>query len=353
MSEQESNEQSRRTFLQLGASALVAGTAGCTPQPGGQVVITDAQRASKRASKSKVGLAKTSYEELPQELEKLWKELGPEIKGKNVFLKMNLVDVRDKKPCCTDARFVDAVIQLMQANGAAKVTVGDGPALMRDTELLVNRSGVGKVLSKHQMQFVDLNIDDLQEIDNPMRFTGIEKFVLPKSIIKSDVVISLPKLKTHHWALMTASMKNLFGCLPGRKYGWPKNILHIKGINSSIVDLVSSIKPAFAIVDGIEAMEGDGPLNGTSRSLGALVMGDDLVAVDTVCGSCMELPIHNIPYLKIAGECWGNNKLTDIEIIGSSVEELKQKFELPPTYEQDGTPRNLSALNKGAESGVT
>ncbi len=87
------------------------------------------------------------------------------------------------------------------------------------------------------------------------------------------MVISLPKLKTHHWAVATLSLKNLFGTLPGICYGWPKNELHWRGIDNSIVDIALTRTPDLAIVDGIVGMEGDGPLNGTPKPMGVLVMG--------------------------------------------------------------------------------
>src|SRR5258708_26320866 len=99
-------------------------------------------------------------------------------------------------------------------------------------------------------------------------------------LLQSDFLLSRPKIKTHHWAGITASMKNLFGTVPGAVYGWPKNILHRHGIHNSIVDLNATIRPHFAIVDAVVAMEGDGPIMGRPRPMGCVVMGSDLVAVD-------------------------------------------------------------------------
>ena len=111
------------------------------------------------------------------------------------------------------------------------------------------------------------------------------------------MVISLPKLKTHHWAGATLSLKNLFGTLPGICYGWPKNELHWRGIDNSIVDIALTRTPDLAIVDGIIGMEGDGPLNGTAKQMGVLVMGHDLLAVDATCCRLMELDPERIGYL--------------------------------------------------------
>lgn len=349
-------DTSRRKFLQIGAGFVAAGgaLAGCAPETGrGSMQVTEQHRAFKRKARSNVALDKATYDDVLSVLEKYWQKIGIDLKGKKVFLKMNLVDWRPDRPLCTNPRFVDAVITLLAKQGASEIKLGDGPANSRDTDRLVSVSGVGEVLKKHDMQFVDLNIDDLDEIENHLKFTKEDKYLLPRTITGADVIISMPKLKTHHWALMTASMKNFFGCLPGRKYGWPKNILHINGIDRSIVDLVGCIKPSFAIVDGIEAMEGDGPLNGKGVDFGAVILGDDVVAVDTVCGSCMKLPVANIPYLKVAGQCIGNSDLGQIDLIGRPIAEMQRQFELPPTFEADGRPKDLKSLKNSSDGGLT
>ena len=124
------------------------------------------------------------------------------------------------------------------------------------------------------------------------------------------MVISLPKLKTHHWAGATLSLKNLFGTLPGICYGWPKNELHWRGIDNSIVDIALTRTPDLAIVDGIIGMEGDGPLNGTAKHMGVLVMGNDLLAVDATCCRLMELDPERIGYLVLgrAGSWAGSRR---------------------------------------------
>ena len=81
----------------------------------------------------------------------------------------------------------------------------------------------------------------------------------------------MPKAKTHHWAGVTLSMKNMFGVVPGTKYGWPKNVLHWNGIHRSILDICATAPMHFVIADGVVAMEGNGPLHGTHRHLGKIV----------------------------------------------------------------------------------
>jgi uncharacterized protein (DUF362 family) len=105
---------------------------------------------------------------------------------------------------------------------------------------------------------------------------------------------------------MTASMKNLFGTVPGAIYGWPKNILHVRGIENSILDLNATIRPHFAIVDAIVAMEGDGPIMGTAKPTGFIAMGADPVAVDATCARIMGFDAAKLPYLAAASEFLGN-----------------------------------------------
>lgn len=354
----EKQSRSRRSFIRASAAAFLGSSiaTACGDQPGKLPEPNEAQRSHKRTGRSRVYLAQVDgYEpaKISAAIETGCNQLGTSFKDKSVFLKINLVDYREGLPVATHPLVLDAIINYLKKNGAAKIKVGDAPALSRDTEEIARLVGITAVCKQQEVEFIDLNIDDLQVVDNPLRFTEIKEFLLPKSIMTADSLVSVPKLKTHHWALMTSSMKNMFGVVPGRKYGWPKNILHIKGINQSVVDIVAAAKPDFAIVDGIIAMEGDGPLAGTAKDLEAIILGDDLTAVDTVCGHLMEIPVHNVPYLKLAGKVLGNNDLPLIDVLGATIDSIKKKFVLPPTFEANGMPKNLSKLEKTAEQSVT
>jgi uncharacterized protein (DUF362 family) len=103
-------------------------------------------------------------------------------------------------------------------------------------------------------------------------------------------------------------MKNLFGTMPGSFYGWPKNVLHNAGIVESIIDINATLRPHFAIVDGIIGMEGDGPIMGTAKKSGVLVMGRNLPAVDATCARLMGINPRKIDYLAAA-----NNRLGPIQ----------------------------------------
>jgi uncharacterized protein (DUF362 family) len=217
--------------------------------------------------------------------------------GKRVVLKPNLVEYHRDKVINTNSLVVAAVIELCRREGAAEVLVAEGPGHWRNAEHLVAASGLGDVLRHYKVPFVDLNHDEPSKQVNLGRLTRLEHLYLARTIATAEVVISLPKLKTHHWAVATLSLKNLFGTLPGICYGWPKNELHWRGIDNSIVDIALTRTPDLAIVDGIVGMEGDGPLNGTPRPMGVLIMGTDLVAVDATCCRLMRLDPEKVNYL--------------------------------------------------------
>ena len=255
--------------------------------------------------------------------------------GKRVVLKPNLVEYHRGKVINTDPRVVGAVIELCKAEGAADVVVAEGPGHWRNVQFLVEESGLGDVLRAHQVPFVDLNHDEPVKTPNMGRLTGLDYLYLAQTVVNAEVLISLPKLKTHHWAGATLSLKNLFGTLPGICYGWPKNELHWRGIPQSIIDIALTCTPHLAIVDGIVGMEGDGPLNGTARPMGVLVMGADLVAVDATCCRLMGLDPQRVAYLEL-GRRKKLGRLFEQEIpqLGESITARRQEFALPPKIEK-------------------
>ncbi len=251
--------------------------------------------------------------------------------GTRVVLKPNLVEWHRDKVINTHPKVVAAVIELCKREGAAEIIVAEGPGHWRNVEYLVTESGLGDVLKQHNVRFVDINHDEPIKTPNIGMLTGLDYLYLSRTIVAADVLISLPKLKTHHWAGATLSLKNLFGTLPGIYYGWPKNELHWRGIHNSIVDIALTRTPDLAIVDGIIGMEGDGPLNGVARPCGALIMGHDLVAVDTTCARLMMLDPARIGYLVLgAMKKLGRANEAEIGQLGETIASLAQPFETVP-----------------------
>lgn len=260
-------------------------------------------------------------------------ELGVDVRGRRVFLKPNLVEYEPGTAINTHPLVVAGAALAFLAAGAREVVVGEGPGHRRDIEYLLASTGLFDQLREHRLRFVDLNHDDVRYVPLGSWYTGMREIALPVELLRSDFIVSMPKLKTHHWAGLTCGMKNFFGAVPGAVYGWPKNLLHQKGINQSILDLNATIRPHFAIVDGVTAMEGDGPIMGKPRALGLLAIGRDVAAVDATCCRIIGLDPHVLMYLGEAGRYLGNIDARRIVQRGEPIERYATRFEVIPAFE--------------------
>ena len=251
-------------------------------------------------------------------------------KGGRVVLKPNLVEWHADRPVNTDPRLIRATVDAFYKLGAKSVVVAEGPGHVRDTELLVHSSGLGSALRDVKTPFVDINVDPGRDTSLSWNFTRMDTLPIATVIMDADLVVSMPKLKTHHWAGLTLSMKNLFGTVPGNRVGWPKNVLHWGGIPRSVVDLWLAINPGFAIVDGIVAMEGDGPINGTPVAYGAILMGDQCSAVDATAARLVGVEPTAIEYLNLAAQVGGTVNEGRIERFGDRL--ARRDLELLPQF---------------------
>jgi uncharacterized protein (DUF362 family) len=260
------------------------------------------------------------------------KELGvlpQEIRGKRILLKPNLVETDPGAiHINTHPAVVCGAAQAFLKLGAARVIVAEGPGHCRDTLLLLEESGLRAVLRSEGIPFVDLNYDQGYTTGNICRYSSLARLTFPNTLRQVDWVVSLAKLKTHHWAGVTLSMKNLFGVMPGMYYGWPKNVLHFAGIDETILDIVGAVKPQFAIVDGIVGMEGDGPIMGSPKAAGVLVMGRNFPAVDATCARIMGINPHRVRYLAKAARSLGPVYAADIVQVGEPIAAVRTDFQL-------------------------
>ena len=225
---------------------------------------------------------------------------GLNVRGKRVVLKPNMVEFDQRTVINTHPKLVHAALEAFRAAGAADVRIAEGPGHRRLTLDLADAAGYFSTVPRFDSLFTDLNLDDLTRVQMVQPHSKLSSLYLPNTVLGCDLLVSLPKLKTHHWAGATLSMKNLFGLVPGGVYGWPKNVLHWAGIDESIADLHTLFPRAFSIVDGIVAMEGNGPIQGNPRPLGVVVAGADPVAVDATCCRIMGLDPQRIGYLVLA-----------------------------------------------------
>jgi len=229
-----------------------------------------------------------------------------EVRGKSVLLKPNIVEYIPGRPVNTDSQLIGAAAESFLRLGAGSVTVAEGPGHHRDTELLLYETRLDDQLLHRKVSFVDLNRDELAKTKLQANYSGLGHLWLPRTVLESDFIVSMPKVKTHHWTGVTLSMKNMFGIVPGTRYGWPKNILHWAGIHESILDICATVRPQFVIADGVVAMEGDGPLNGRPKNLNCVLMADDVVAADSALIRLMGMDPTRVQHVWEGAQFIGN-----------------------------------------------
>ena len=218
-----------------------------------------------------------------------------------------------------------------RALGAAAVGIAEGPGHRRTTWDLAEAAGYFKTVPDFESLFTDLNLDEISEVRLPRPAKGLPSLWLPRTALDCDLLISLPKMKTHHWAGVTLGMKNLFGLVPGAVYGWPKNVLHWAGIDASIVAINSAIPNLFTIVDGVEGMEGNGPIQGRRKHAGVLVAGADRVAVDATCCRVMGVNPELVRHLVMA-QTMSQTQEASVRQIGESLDAVRTDFHLLPEF---------------------
>jgi uncharacterized protein (DUF362 family) len=257
------------------------------------------------------------------------RQCGLQVRGKRVLLKPNLVEFDPATVINTNAAVIAAAVEVFTRLGASEVKIGEGPGHRRDTLDMADDARYRASIPGFERIFTDLNRDDVSAVKG---FAGQPEFYFPNTVLGADLIVSLAKMKTHHWAGATLSMKNFFGVVPGSVYGWPKNQLHYYGIPESIVALNRQFgAKAFAIVDGIVGMEGNGPIQGTPKPVGVLVMGSDLVAVDSTCCRVMGIDPEKVNYLRMAASL-GHVHPARIEQRGETIASVQTSFALIDDY---------------------
>jgi uncharacterized protein (DUF362 family) len=309
----------RREFLAVAGASVFAGYAGFSG-------ATSTHKTPSQSSAVSIIGAKSYSDDLVSRILEGVKQCGLDVRGQRVLLKPNLVEFDPKTCINTDVSVVAAALEAFRSLGAAEVKIGEGPGHRRDTYAIAEMTRYRREIPKFDAIFTDLNRDDV----SPMQgFADRGEIYLPNTALRADLIVSLAKMKTHHWAGATLSMKNFFGLVPGSVYGWPKNELHQVGIDESIVELNRIFRRTFAIVDGIVGMEGNGPIQGTPKQAGVLVMGSDLPAVDATCCRIMGIDPSRVDYLRMASERGlGVIEEAHVEQRGETIKAVHTPFEL-------------------------
>jgi len=250
-------------------------------------------------------------------------------KDQKVLIKPNLLSAKDpSRAITTHPSLVQAVVEEVQNMGAVPI-LGDSPGGVE--------RGIKRVWENTQMSLVaGLTGAKLVAFESEGVYERGTKdgkrYFIAKPIIDADVVISLPKLKTHTLTLMTCAVKNMFGSIPGfRKSEYHRDAPKPKDFAAVIVDIYSLTKPHISLVDAVICMDGDGPSSGNPKYLGLLFASTDAVALDMVAAKIMGFKEGEIDTISVAQErSLGAESFSQVEILGESLANLPQvKFVLP------------------------
>lgn len=225
---------------------------------------------------------------------------GPDPKGKTVLLKPNLIKgALPEEAATTHPEILRAVIRLCASKGAARIVVGESPGY-QGFEAAARKSRIMEVIEEEGVEFDDFS--RAESVANP-KGSLVTSFRIAKAVGEADIVVSLPKLKTHTLLQFTGAIKNLFGVVPG----FEKSAYHFRFpdkrlFGAMIVDLALCVDADFAVMDAVVGMEGPGPGSGDPRFIGQVLASSNLLALDRCACRLVGYDPDAIGYLKAASD---------------------------------------------------
>lgn len=242
--------------------------------------------------------------------------------GERVLLKPNLLIGRPPEKCVnTHPLVVKAVARMVQESGAVPL-IGDSPQL-DSAQKACDKCGIGEVARELGIEIVEFEPVDVQNPEGKV----FKNFTIGRVLQEADKIINLAKLKTHSLTTLTLAVKNMLGSVPGARKGQWHVRTHTAGkeyFAQMLLDLYYLVKPSLNIVDGIVAMEGQGPGFGDPRPLGLIIAGADGVAVDRVIAEIVNIPAEQVPILMVAlRDGYGVGELKEIAVLGERLEDVK------------------------------
>ena len=240
--------------------------------------------------------------------------------GERIVIKPNVITGTNPQKCAVTHPSVFRAVGIILKNAGAVVSYGDSPGFGK-CKGNMRRAGLKPVADELGLILADF--DKGKAVTHKEALLS-KRFVLANGVLESDGLVSLPKLKTHGLTRFTGAIKNQFGCIPG----FLKSQFHVKmpdayDFATMLVDLNTLLKPRLYIMDGIMAMEGNGPTGGKPRKLGVLLFSDDPVAIDSVACKIIDLNPAFVP-TSVPGEKagLGTYHYENIEILGENIESL-------------------------------
>lgn len=221
--------------------------------------------------------------------------------GKRVLLKPNVLAIRAPEDAVTThPAVVSAMCELVKEAGGIPV-IGDGSGVVKlgATSEAFRVSGIEAVASACGVELINFETSGYTEVSVPAA-RQIPRLYIAKAVLEADVVISLPKLKTHELTLYTGAVKNFFGAVPQKIRKQAHALEDRDRFGEAVVDIYSIVKPHLAVMDGVVGMEGNGPANGTPIPSGVVMASYDCVALDMVASEMMGIDPLKVPTNKAA-----------------------------------------------------
>lgn len=244
-------------------------------------------------------------------------------KNEKILIKPNLLMAKSPdKHATTHPAIFEAMIQLLQEE-RVNIAYGDSPGFGKP-ENVTKPTGYEKVAFKYGIPLVDFKNGKKVEFSNAIQQ---KHFDIANGVLECDGIINLPKMKTHALTRITCAVKNTFGCV----YGLNKPAFHIQYTNAVIfskmlIDLNNLLKPRLHIVDGIFAMEGNGPAGGEPKKMNVIMISDDPVAIDSTFCKLIDLDPAFIPTNVFGEETGlGNYSEDKIEYVGDDINSFIQR----------------------------
>lgn len=243
-------------------------------------------------------------------------------RGDQVLVKPNLLKPSlPNTAVTTHPALIQALLEICLDMGA-KPFVGDSPgffSLKRVSEV----TGLKKIADKLGIK--------VHEFKNPVSIPSIHggrtlhRFKLDRRVLDADCIVNVPKLKAHQQVVLTGAIKNLYGSIPGKRkakyhyqFGERENLF-----GEMLLENYQLIKPTFTVVDGILAMEGNGPAHGKPRTLGLLLGGKDGIAIDRVLCEILQIDPRKVITLQAAMELnVGAYDMDQINVVGEALKNL-------------------------------
>ena len=264
-------------------------------------------------------------------------------RGQRVLLKPNMLGAYPPSMAVTThPAFITVIGRLFQEAGA-RVAVGDSSNGVHGIENTWEATGIRAACREAGLEEVHF------EACGSVSRGG---FMIARAPLEADVVVNLPKFKTHGLTTLTLAAKNLFGCIAGmQKFGLHRANIARRDFATAVVKIADEVRPALTIIDGIVAMEGNGPSGGTPTALGVIAAGREIHAVDAACCRLVGLPPEELETLAAAERAGLWDASSPIEIVGDPLEELRPCASPSPTRPRETFRRAGMQSSHCASSG--